>query len=159
MQGLDPDLPLLGMSTLQETLRRGLGAIPMLAPILGALGLLALGLCALGIYSVLSQSVLARTPEIGIRLALGAPRAAVFRWMFGSGLRMAAWGLGIGFPVALSLSWLLASQIFEVAAMAQLQFLMFGGVLLAIAVISVAACWLPARRAMRVDPMAALRHE
>jgi ABC-type antimicrobial peptide transport system permease subunit len=113
----------------------------------------------LGIYSVLSQSVLARTPEIGIRLALGAPRAAVFRWMFGSGLQMAAWGLGIGFPVALGLSWLLASQIFEVAAMAQLQFLLFGGVLLSIAAISMAACWLPARRAMRVDPMAALRRE
>jgi putative ABC transport system permease protein len=159
MQGLDPDLPLLGMVTLQETLRRGLGAIPLLAPILVGFGLLALGLCALGIYSVLSQSVLARTPEIGIRLALGAPRTAVFRWIFGSGLQMAAWGLGMGFPVALGLSWLLASQIFEVAAMAQLQFLLFGGVLLCIAAISVAACWLPARRAMRVDPMAALRRE
>jgi putative ABC transport system permease protein len=159
MQAIDPHQPLLGLETLQKRVRRGLGAIPLLAPILGALGLLALGLCALGIYGVMAQNVLARTPEIGIRLALGATRATVFRWVLRGGLKMAGWGLGTGLPVALGLSWILASQIFEVTAMAQLQMLLLGAVLLVIGTITVAACWLPARRAMRVDPMTALRRE
>ena len=159
MHALDPHLPLLGLGTLRETVRRGLGAIPMLAPIFGGLGLVALGLCALGIYSVMAQNVMARTPEIGIRLALGATRATVFRLVLKDGLRLAMWGLGIGLPVALSLSWGLASQIFEVTAMAQLQVILLGGVLLAVTVMALAACWLPARRAMHVDPMAALHRE
>jgi len=75
------------------------------------------------------------------------------------GLRLAMWGLGIGLPVALSLSWGLASQIFEVTAMAQLQLILLGGVLLAVTVMALTACWLPARRAMHVDPMAALHRE
>jgi putative ABC transport system permease protein len=159
IHALDPQLPLLGIGTLRETVRRGLGAIPILAPIFGGLGLIALGLCALGIYSVMAQNVMARTPEIDIRLALGATRATVFRLVLNDGLRLAIWGLGIGLPVALSLSWALASQIFEVTAMAQLQLILLGGVLLAVAVMALTACWLPALRAMHVDPMAALHRE
>jgi putative ABC transport system permease protein len=159
MRALDPHQPLLSLDTLLESVRRGLGAIPMLAPILGALGLLALGLCALGIYSVMAQTVLARTPEIGVRLALGATQGTVFRLVLGGGLRLAGWGLGIGLPLALGLGWGLASQIFEVGAMVHLQLLLLGAVLFAIGSMALAACWLPARRAMRVDPMVALRSE
>jgi putative ABC transport system permease protein len=159
MQGLDAQLPLLGLEPLEESVRRGLGVVPLLAPLLGGLGVLALGLCAVGIYGVMAYNVWAREPEIGIRLALGATRPAVFRLIMGGGLGLAAWGLGIGFPVAVGLSWVLVNQAFELAAGVRFQFLVLGGVLLAIAIISLAACWLPARRAMRIDPMTALRRE
>ncbi|MCL4176527.1 MAG: ABC transporter permease [Verrucomicrobia bacterium] len=159
MQGLDAQLPLLGLEPLEKSVRRGLGVVPLLAPLLGGLGVLALGLCAVGIYGVMAYNVWAREPEIGIRLALGATRPAVFRLIMGGGLGLAAWGLGIGFPVAVGLSWVLVNQAFELAAGVRFQFLVLGGVLLAIAIISLAACWLPARRAMRIDPMTALRRE
>jgi hypothetical protein len=96
MHALDPHLPLLGLGTLRETVRRGLGAIPMLAPILGGLGLLALGLCALGIYSVMAQNVIGT--HSGNRYPTGPGRDACngIPLVLRGGLRLAGWGLGTG---------------------------------------------------------------
>ena len=116
----------------------------------------ALFLAALGLYGVIAYSVTQRTREIGIRIALGAERGAVLRLVVGRGLRLAAFGAGIGVLGALGGARLIQSQLFEVSAADPLTILATAVILLAIATL---ASYLPARRVLRVDPVVALRPE
>ena len=117
---------------------------------------IALLLAAIGVYGMLSYSVQQRSQEIGIRMALGAQRSDVLKMVVGQGMAMAAMGIGIGLGGAYGLSRLLTSLLFGVKPNDPLT---FAAVALTLAAISLVACWIPARRATRVDPLLALRHE
>ena len=117
---------------------------------------LAVTLAAIGIYGVLSYWVTQRRREIGIRMALGASRRDVVRLVAGQGARLMILGMVLGLILALGLAGLLASQLFNVSAYDPVTFFAVSGILGAVAALS---CFLPARRAARVDPLVALRYE
>jgi putative ABC transport system permease protein len=124
--------------------------------LLGLFAVLAVVLAVIGIYGVIAYSTAQRTQEIGIRMALGADRGSVVRMVLAGGLRIAAAGLTIGLLGALALSQVLAGLLFGVTARDPLTFV---AVSFALLIVSLAASWIPARRAMRVDPILALRGE
>src|SRR5260370_10928434 len=119
-------------------------------------GGVALFLATLGIYGVLAYLVARRTREIGIRVALGSTRAGILRLVLREGLQLVVIGLGLGVVAAASLQKAVASEIYGVRP---LDPLVLAGVMALLAIVSLAACAVPARRAMRVDPMVALRYE
>jgi len=124
--------------------------------LLGAFAGLALLLATIGLYSVLAYSVRRRVREIGVRMALGAQRMDVIRMILGQGVRLALIGVVIGVAAALGLTRLMASQLFQVSATDPLTFI---GVAMVLVMVAIAACYIPARRASKVDPMVALRYE
>jgi len=124
--------------------------------LLSGYALAALLLAGVGIYGTVSQSVMQRTREIGLRMALGASPRNVLRMVFRAGLRLLAVGIGIGSLAALALTGLMRSMLFEVRPLDPLAFAAAAAVLAAFAML---ACYLPARRATGVDPLIALRHD
>jgi len=124
--------------------------------LLGVFAALALVLSAIGIYGVISYVVGQRTHEIGIRLALGAHPGDVMRLILGQATRLALIGVAIGIAAALALTRLMTKIIFGVNAHDPLT---FAGVAFVLVIVALAACYIPARRAMRTDPMVALRYE
>jgi len=145
-----------GEETMDETVDRSLAARRFAMDLLGIFAALALVLACVGIYGVISYLAGQRTHEIGIRMALGAQRANVLRMVVGQGARMALIGVALGTAAALGLTRLMANQLFGVSPHDPLT---FAGVALLLAIVALGACYLPARRAMRIDPMAALRQE
>lgn len=123
---------------------------------LGSFATIGLVLAAIGVFSIMGYTVSLQTHEIGIRMALGAQRANIFRMIVGQGLRLVAGGIVIGFGASFALTGLLAKELFGVASTDPVT---FATVALVIIVVGVAACYLPARRATRVDPLIALRYE
>jgi putative ABC transport system permease protein len=123
---------------------------------MGVLGLIALVLASVGVYGVMAYAVTERTHEIGVRLALGARPSDVMKMLISRGLVLTAIGIAIGLPMTFALERLLASLLFGVSAT---DLISFGGGAAALAVVALLACYFPARRAMRVDPMVALRYE
>jgi predicted permease len=156
VRSLDPAVAILESDTVSELLSVSLFAYrtaALLAAVLGGLGLL---LAAMGIYGVLSYSVSQRSHEIGIRMALGAAPKDVLSLVVGQGMRLAFVGVSLGLIAALGTMHLLGSLLYGVTSTDPLTFASVMAVLSAVALI---ACYIPARRAMAVDPMVALRHE
>jgi putative ABC transport system permease protein len=153
---VDPELPVRDVLTMNEVMANSVAQQRFNMMLLGAFGVLALFLAAIGIYSVLSYSVRRRVQEIGIRLALGARLADVLRMVVVEGMKPVLFGVVLGIAGAFALGRLLASLIYAVRPTDPLTF--FGAAVL-LALISLLACMIPAYRATRVDPLAALRYE
>jgi len=142
--------------TMEEILRGRTAAPRFLAVLLGSFGSVALVLASLGIYGVLAYSVSQRTREIGVRIALGARPSSVLGMVVRNGMELAAVGVVIGTAGAWGLSRFLREQLFQVSATDPFT---YAAVALLLGGVALLACWMPARRAARVDPMAALRYE
>jgi len=153
---VDADQPVSNIRTLEEDIAKSVAARRHTLTLLGLFAGVALGLAAVGLYGVLAHAVALRRNEIGIRLALGAQRADVLQLILRHGLGLTLLGLAIGFAGALALTRILRNQLYEVGPTDPLTFAAVALLLLAVALF---ACWLPARRAARVDPMVALRNE
>jgi putative ABC transport system permease protein len=153
---LDPDLPLYDVQALSHYVEESLAPARNTAALVGVLAALALVLTAIGVYGVLAYAVARRTREIGIRIALGAARGQVLRGFLGRGLLMSVLGVAIGMPAAAASTALLKGLLFGVAG--QKPVILGAGAVVMIAV-AMAASYLPARRATRVDPMTALRQD
>jgi len=153
---LDPREVVYGVQTMEGVLAVSLAPRRFSMLLLGAFAALALLLCCIGIYGVISHLVGQRTREIGVRMALGAQPGDVMRLVLGQGLRMAGLGVLIGIAAALALTRLMASQLFGVSSDDPVTFLAVGILLTLVALL---ACYVPARRAVRVDPLVALKYE
>lgn len=156
VQELDPALPLFGVEPLSETVAGSLSQQRFAMLVLGGFALVALALAIIGVHGVLNYAVSLRTREIGIRVALGAAPAQVQWAVVGEGAKLAAVGLTIGLVSALALTRLLSSLLYGVSAHDPLTFV---GVAVILGATALIACYIPARRAARVDPIVALRTE
>ena len=153
---IDKDQPIFAISTMNQLVSDSLGTRRITLILLGAFSGLALVLAAIGIYGVISYSVAQRTHEIGIRMALGAQPIDVLRMVLKQGAKIAFAGVAIGVMVSLGLTQLMSSLLFSVSAADPLT---FAGVAILLVLVALLACYIPARRALRVDPMVALRYE
>jgi putative ABC transport system permease protein len=153
---LDPELPLGDVETLERVLDRATGQPRFRATLIGAFAAAALLLAGVGLYGLISYTVAQRIPEIGVRLALGATPAQVGRLVLGQGLTLAMAGVVLGLIGAASLAKLLEGLLFSISATDPMVYSALAALLLTIAAL---ACYVPARRAMGVDPMTALRAE
>ena len=156
VEEIDPREVVYNVQTMEEVVSNSFAARRLSMMLLGCFAALALALACVGIYGVISYLVGQRTHEIGVRMALGAHRSDVLRLVIGHGARMALIGVTIGVGAALGLTRLMANQLFGVSAHDPLT---FAGVAMLLIIVAIAACYIPARRAMRVDPMIALRHD
>ena len=153
---IDRGQPVYAVEPLEKVMSTSVAQRKFIMLLLGSLSGVALALAIVGIYGVISFSVSERTQEIGIRMALGARAADVLRMVLSQGLSVALAGIGIGLAAAFALTRLLTSMLFEVSAT---DLRTFGVVAFVLAVVALLACYIPARRAMKVDPLEALRYE
>jgi predicted permease len=156
IQSLDSSVRVKRIATLQERIDDSLHADRLISVLCGTFSLLALTLTCVGLYGVLSFSVARKTSEIGIRMALGAEPGNIFRLFVGRGMRLVMAGLAVGLAGALASASLLKSLLFGVGRGDPITYL---GICVLLALAAFAACFLPARRATRVDPLVALRNE
>jgi predicted permease len=156
VKSLDANVPAFGAHTLAQQKDSSLALQRMAATLLSGFGVLALLLAALGIYGVLAYAVSRRTREIGVRMALGAQVADVLRLVLRQGIGLTVAGLALGLVGAFWATRLLRGFLYEVKPLDPMTFV---AVVVILVLVALAACWLPARRAARVNPMVALRHE
>jgi putative ABC transport system permease protein len=156
VQSVDPGLPVFGAQMLDDAVSASLSSRRFSMEMVGLFALTALLLTGLGIYGVISYIVSERTHEIGIRLALGAQRRNILRMVLRQGLGLAIAGAAVGLVCALIVSRLMAGVLYGVRPVDPLTFVGVAVLLIGVALL---ACYIPARRAIRVDPLVALRYE
>jgi putative ABC transport system permease protein len=156
LRELDPELPMANVATMDGLLSDSLARSRFTMFLLGIFAAIALVLAAVGVYGVIAFNVTQRTQEIGIRAALGAQHRDVLRMILGEGMRLVFLGVGIGIAGAFLTTRFLASLLYGTTVTDPLT---FAAVALLLTLVALAACYIPARRAMRVDPMVALRYE
>jgi putative ABC transport system permease protein len=155
-KAVDPDVPLYAVRTLAEIVSDSTAQRRLAVLLITVFASVALLLAAIGIYGVMSYAVAQRTQEIGIRMALGAERQDILRMVLRHGSLMAVAGIGLGLAAALGLARLITSLLFQVSATDPPTFSIVPMLLIAVALV---ACYIPARRATRVDPLVALRYQ
>jgi putative ABC transport system permease protein len=153
---VDRDLPLGDVKTIDQIITESTGQPRFRTFLVASFAGLALLLAAVGVYGLISFTVAQRVPEIGVRLALGADPWQVFRLVIGQGLKLGTLGVVIGLLAAAAATRLMSGLLFNTSATDPIIYVSLSALLLAIAAV---ACYVPARRAMRVDPMTALRSE
>jgi predicted permease len=153
---LNPDLPVFNVASLRSSMQMGSLFERIVVTFASSFGLLALALAAVGVYGVVAYATRQRTHEIGIRMALGAKRADILRLVLGQGLSMTLTGLAIGLAVSLAATRFLRTLLFGVATT---DVLTYASVVVLLCVVATAACYIPARRATKVEPTEALRCE
>jgi putative ABC transport system permease protein len=156
LREIDKDQAISGISTMEQLITDSVSTRRITLILLGLFSTLAVVLAAIGIYGVISYSVAQRTHEIGIRMALGAQKTDVLRMVLAQGAKIAGAGVAIGLAASLGLTRLLANLLFSVSAADPLT---FTAVAIALILVAMLACYIPARRTLRVDPMIALRYE
>ena len=153
---VDASAVLFDVRPMEEIVARSISTQKLTMLLLSVFSALALVLSAIGIYGVISYLTGQRTHEIGVRVALGASSADVLRMVLGQGMRMTLIGVAIGIAAAFGLTRLITKMIYGVGATDPLT---FAGVAVLLSAVALCACYIPARRAMRVDPIVALRYE
>jgi predicted permease len=153
---VDADEPVVGVQTMEEVVDQSIAQNRLNMILLSAFAGLALLLASIGIYGVQAYAVRQRTREVGIRVAMGAQPAEVFRLIIAQGLRLATTGIVIGLAASFGLTRLMASQLYGLSATDPWTFI---GVSMVLLTVALAACFIPARRATRIDPVVALRYE
>ncbi len=156
IQALDKELPIIGVGAARQALAESVARPRFNTLLLGVFAGVALILAAIGVYGVMAFAASQRTQEIGVRVALGAQRWDILKLALGQGLRLTAGGVVIGLAGAAALTRVIASQLYEVTASDPATFIASALLLMAVAIV---ASYFPARKAMNVDPMVALRRD
>jgi ABC-type antimicrobial peptide transport system permease subunit len=156
IRALDPEMPFYRVQTMEQIVDASVATSRSLAWLLSSFALSGLLLAAIGVFGVLSHSVSQRTPEIGVRIAIGATPAQVLRMVLSEGLMQVGLGIAAGTVIALGMSRLLSGLLFGVTTASVTPYIAVAGLL---TIVTLAACLAPAQRAMNVDPVTALRAE
>jgi putative ABC transport system permease protein len=154
VQAVDPEQPIANLGTLEQSVGNTLQTRRIMLTLLGLFAGTALVLACIGIYGVMTYTVAQRTREIGIRIALGAASSQVVALVLQSGMKLVLIGLGIGVLGSIGAGRLIASQLYSVSSIDPVVLIL---VALALLSVTLLACWLPARKATRVNPIEALR--
>ncbi len=156
IQAVDRDQPIYNIHTMEDLINESVSLRRLNMLLLGAFAFIALALAAVGIYGVIAYAVTQRTQEIGIRMALGAQKRDVLKLVLLQGLLLTLAGVAVGLLASFGLTRLMTKLLYEVSATDPLTFIVIAFLLIAVALL---ACWFPARRATKVDPLTALRHD
>jgi putative ABC transport system permease protein len=157
LTAIDPRLPVFDVKTMDEHVAVPLLPIRMGASLLGLFGAVALGLASIGLYGALASFVSQRTREIGVRMALGAPRRKIFRFVLNQGVRPLLWGTLLGLLPCVTLALVAVIEVFRDERVPLGDIAFIGGILAVQMAVALLVCWIPARRAVRLDPVVALR--